>query len=642
MTPCRKERPVGRGLRANDIGLVSIVRCQNLSEITRHLVAAAMGRDKADLVIKGGDLVNVNTAEIISGVDVAIKHGRVVLVGDAAHTIGEGTRILDATGYYLVPGLLDGHVHVESSMVTVTEFARAVLPCGTTGIFMDPHEIANVLGVEGVKLMVNEGRGLPLKVYATMPSCVPAAPGFEDAGAAIGPEDIREAMRWEGIIGLGEMMNFPGVLAGDEFVHAEIAETLRAGKVVTGHYSIPETGTGLQAYIAAGIASCHESTRKEDALARLRLGMYAKMREGSAWHDVKATIKSVTETKVDTRHAILVTDDMHPDTLVTLGHLNHVVRRAIEEGMDPIRAIQMATINVADCFGVSRDLGSISPGRCADILLVRDLAGMRVEKVIVDGELVAENGELLVPLPDVTYPELATHSVHLARPLRAEDFIIRIPAGEANLARKKGNSHFTTVRAIEVIEAKVGTRHVLVQLPVESNPGTGERGVSASAEHDIAKVAVIERHRGDKGIGLGFVKGFGFKEGAVASTVAHDSHNLLVVGMADDDMAFAANTLAKCGGGMVAVSHGEVLALVPLPIAGLMSDRPVREVARQVEELEAAWRRLGCRLVSPFMTMALLSLPVLPELRITNRGLVDTVAFKFVDVFNPEVEVVRA
>ncbi|NPV53386.1 MAG: adenine deaminase [Firmicutes bacterium] len=610
---------------------------QRLSEITRDLVAAATGRVKADLVIRGGNLVNVNTAEIMNGVDVAIKHGRVVLVGDATHAIGEGTRVLDATGYYLVPGLLDGHVHVESSMVTVTEFARAVLPHGTTGIFMDPHEIANVLGVEGVKLMVDEGRGLPLKVYATMPSCVPAAPGFEDAGATIGPGDIREAMRWEGIIGLGEMMNFPGVLAGDKGVHAEIAEALRAGKVVTGHYSIPETGTGLQAYIAAGIASCHESTRKEDALVRLRLGMYAKMREGSAWHDVKATIKSVTETRVDTRHAVLVTDDMHPDTLVNLGHLNHVVRRAIEEGVDPVRAIQMATINVADCFGLSRDLGSISPGRCADILLVRDLASMRVDKVIADGELVAENGELLVPLPDVTYPELATHSVHLARPLRVEDFIIRpimrTPANEANLARRTNGNHFTTVRAIEVIEARVGTRHVLVELSVRNNPGTGEEEVSASAEHGVAKVAVIERHRGDRGIGLGFVRGFGFKEGAVASTVAHDSHNLLVVGMTDEDMAFAANTLAECGGGMVAVNRGEVLALVPLPIAGLMSDQPVREVARQVEELEGAWRRLGCRLVSPFMTMALLSLPVLPELRITNRGLVDTMKFKFVDVF---------
>lgn len=593
-------------------------RRRPLYEVGRGLVATAMGRTPADVVIRGGKLVNVNTAEVQEGVDVAVRLGRIALVGNASRCVGEGTRIIDASGFYLVPGFLDGHVHVESSMVTVGQFARAVVPCGTTGIFMDPHEIANVLGMEGVRLMLEEGRGLPLKVYATVPSCVPAAPGFEDAGARIGPDDIREAMAWDGIAGLGEMMNFPGVLVGDDLVQGEIIETLKAGKIVTGHYSIPDTGPDLSAYVAAGIASDHESTRAEDALAKLRLGMYAKLREGSAWHDIKATIKSYTETGIDPRHIILVTDDAHPDTLIDLGHVNHVVRRAIEEGVPPVRAIQMATINVAECFRMSQDLGSIAPGRYADILFIRDLADPRPEKVMADGEVVAEGGRMVVEVPAFIYPEFATRSVRLARRLDSAHFRVKAPT-PGRTAR---------VRAIEIIEAKVGTRHVEVEIPVDEN---GE--VHASPEKDLAKVAVIERHRASGSMAVGFVRGFGFVGGAVASTVAHDSHNLLVVGMDDRDMATAANALADSGGGMIAVQDGKVLSILPLPIAGLMSGEPVEKVQAGVEDLAAAWQALGCDLVSPFMTMALLALPVLPELRITNRRLVDTLRFKFVDLF---------
>lgn len=593
-------------------------RRRPLYEVGRELVATAMGRTPADVVIRGGKLVNVNTAEVQEGIDVAVRLGRIALVGNASRCVGEGTRIIDASGFYLVPGFLDGHVHVESSMVTVGQFARAVVPCGTTGIFMDPHEIANVLGMEGVRLMLEEGRGLPLKVYATVPSCVPAAPGFEDAGAEIGPGDIREAMAWGGIAGLGEMMNFPGVLVGDDLVHGEIMETLKAGKIVTGHYSIPDRGPDLSAYVAAGIASDHESTRAEDALAKLRLGMYAKLREGSAWHDIKATIKSYTETGIDPRHIILVTDDAHPDTLIELGNVNHVVRRAIEEGVPPVRAIQMATINVAECFRLSQDLGSIAPGRYADILFIRDLADPRPEKVIADGEVVAESGRMVAEVPAFAYPEFATRSVRLARRLDPADFRVKAPA----------HGRAARMRAIEIIEAKVGTRHVEVEVPADEY---GE--VHASCEKDLAKAAVIERHRASGSMAVGFVRGFGFAGGAVASTVAHDSHNLLVVGMDDRDMATAANTLADSGGGMIAVRDGEVLSILPLPIAGLMSSEPVEKVQAGVEDLAAAWKALGCDLVSPFMTMALLALPVLPELRITNRGLVDTLRFEFVDLF---------
>jgi adenine deaminase len=586
-----------------------------LHEMTRDLTLAAQGKLKADSVIKGGLVVNVFTKEIFTA-DVSIYKGRIVLVGKADHTIGPNTNIIDASGFYLTPGLLDGHMHVESSMVTVTQFARAALPCGTTTIFMDPHEIANVLGLRGVKLMVDEGKNLPLKVFATMPSCVPSAPGFEDAGAIITPREIAEAMKWEEIIGLGEMMNFPGVLAGDENVHEMLKITMQSGKVVTGHYSIPETEVGLQAYAASGVASCHEGTRKEDALARMRLGMYNKMREGSAWQDIKATIKSLTETFVDDRRALLVTDDTHPHTILTLGHMNHVVKRTIEEGMNPISAIQMATINTAECFRVSHEIGAIAPGRCADILFLRDLADFNPEIVMTDGEIVAREGKLTTELKALNYPDWALNSVRIKGELSASDFEVKYGGPEKEV----------TIRVIQVVEARVNTFHKTAKLKVH------DQRIEADLSQDLAKVAVVERHGGPGNMGIGFVGGFGLKRGAVASTVAHDSHNLLIMGTNDADMAFAGNVLHKCGGGMVAVCDGKVLALVELPIAGLMSDKPVEEVDAHVKALDEAWHKLGCTMESPFMTMALLSLPVIPELRITNRGLVDTLNFKFVDL----------
>ncbi len=510
----------------------------SLQEVTKDLVAVAKGAKPAQMVIKGGKLINVNTGEIIPNVDIAITHGRIALVGDASHTIGPDTEVIDAQGYYISPGFMDGHIHVESSMMTVGEYARAVLPHGTTTIFMDPHEIANVLGMQGIKLMIEESRSLPLRTYVAMPSCVPAAPGFEDTGASIGPENIREAMKWDEVIGLGEMMNFPGVIYGDDFIHQELQATLEANKIVTGHFSIQETGADLNAYIAPGIRCCHESVRAEDALEKMRLGMYAQLREGSAWHDVKETIKSITENSIDTRYATLVSDDTHPNTLITLGHLDHVVRRAIEEGVNPITAIQMVTINVAQCFGVDKDLGTISPGRWADILLISDLTKVKVEKVIVNGELVAETGNMLVEIPKVQYPSAAKNTVNLSKELEAKDFIIDAPNPKMNQAR---------VRVIEVVEAKVGTYAKEADLPVEKGV------VLNDTSQDIIKAAVVERHRGTGTMGKGFVKGFSIKEGAVASTVAHDSHNLLILGTNDEDMALAGNTLAKVGGGMVAV-----------------------------------------------------------------------------------------
>jgi len=592
-----------------------LVKRTKLEDVTKLLVSTALGMEKADLLVSGGNLVNVNSGELLENVDVAVKKDRVALIGRADHTIGNKTTVIDATDKYIVPGFLDGHVHVESSMVTATQFAKAVLPHGTTGVFIDPHEIANIFGLKGVKLMLDEARSLPLKVFVCIPSCVPAAPSFETSGAEISPADVEEAIKWDEVIGLGEVMNYPGVLHCDEKVHEEIRITLHANKVVEGH-SDGLLDKELAAYVAAGITSCHEATRKIDGAQRLRLGLYTMMREGSAWRDVAEVIKCVTEQKLDTRHAILVTDDRHPKTLMMQGHVDDVVRRAIEEGVDPIAAVQMATLNAAEHFKVSRDIGSVAPSKCADIIILDSLSKVSIDTVIADGVVVAKHGRMLVDLASPKYPDFVKRSIRLKRQLTAEDFVVKAPIEEGKVK----------VHVIGVVEAKTFTKHLQEELPVEKGK------VQLSLGKDIAKVAVVERHKLTGNIGLGFVGGFGLKEGAVASSVAHDSHNLLVVGTNDYDMAVAINKLAEVGGGMTAVKNGETIGIVELPIAGLMSDEPVEKVSGQVEKLYKAWVALGCTMASPFMTMSLLALPVLPELRITDTGLVDTQKFQFVNL----------
>ena len=595
-----------------------MIRTKQLREVTKRLVAVSQGHETADTVIINGKLINVNTAEIQENIDVAIAEGRIALVGNARHCIGKDTKVIDASGKFLCPGFIDGHIHVESSMMTVREYARTVIPHGTTSIHMDPHEIGNVLGMAGIKLMIEDGRDVPLRVNTVMPSCVPACPGFEDTGAILNAEDVEEAMLSDDIAGLGEMMNFPGVLYGDDEVHRKIQSTLKNNKTVTGHYSMPETDAGLNAYIASGVSCCHESVRKEDALAKIRLGMYAQLREGSAWHDVKETIRCVTEHNLDTRFVTLVSDDRHANTLIEYGHMDHIVKRAIEEGVNPINAIQMATINVADCFNVSRDLGSISPGKLADIAILDDLARVKVDKVLINGELVSDNGKLIVDIPKKDYPDFAKSTMNLGKVLTPSDFEIAAPDSLSNSVN---------TRVMEIIEAKVGIIAREFMLPISQGK------VCCDLSQDVAKAVVIERHHATGTMGKGFVTGFHLKCGAVASTVSHDAHNLLIVGTNDGDMALAGNTLVEAGGGMVVVKDGKVLALLPLPIAGLMSEECAEKVADLVEKLDDGWKDLGCDLVSPFMTMALIALAVLPELRLTNKGLVDTVNFKIVDLF---------
>ncbi len=587
--------------------------------LTAALVAVAAGREPADLVIHDGRWVCVQSGEIIPHTDIAIKDGHIAYVGpDAGHTVGRGTRTVEARGRYMLPGLLDGHMHVESGMLTVTEFVRAVGPRGTTGMFADPHEMANIFGLRGVKLMVDEAAKQPIHVWVQMPSCVPSAPGLETPGASIGPDQVAEAMTWPGIIGLGEMMNFPGVINGDPKMLAEMAETHKAGKVIGGHYASPDLGLPFHAYAAGGAEDDHEGTREEDAVARVRQGMKAMLRYGSGWLDVASQVGAITAQKLDSRRFILCTDDIQAETLSHDGHMDRVLRHAISQGLPPMTAIQMMTINTAEHFGLTREIGMIAPGRWADIVLAADLGDFHAGLVIAKGQVVAENGKWKIELPEFDFPSWVKRSVKLKRPLKAKDFILAVdPALGAS----------PTAHVIGVIENQAPTRHL--KMPVEIVNGQAP----ADAKKDLAKLALVERHRASGQIMLGFVNGFGLTgECAVASTVAHDSHHMLVVGTDEESMALAANTLAKAGGGQVVVRSGKVIGLVELNIAGLMSTERVEVVAKKAASVLEGFRKCGCRLNNPNMQLSLLALVVIPELRISDKGLVDTTRFDFVPV----------
>ena len=589
------------------------------TEVATQLVDVATGRKPADLVVRNGRWVNVHSGEIIAGTDIAIVGGRFAYCGpDASHAIGKETTVVDAGGRYLVPGLCDGHMHVESGMVTVTEFCRAVIPHGTTSMFIDPHEIANVLGLPGVRLMHDEALAMPVNVHVQMPSCVPSAPGLENAGASLGVADVAEAMTWPNIIGLGEVMNFPGVVANDPVMAGEIAETVRAGKTVGGHYASPDLGLPFHGYAAGGAEDDHEGTRAEDAIARVRQGMKAMLRLGSAWYDVASQVKAVTERGIDPRNFILCTDDCHSGTLVNEGHMDRVVRHAIAQGLKPVTAIQMATLNTAQHFGLEREIGSITPGRLADFLIVSDLAQMTIDEVFARGVLAAKDGKLEIDIPPYDYPQSARNTVHLGRKVLAADFDIKAPAG-ANEVR---------ARVIGVIENQAPTRALEADLGVEDGL------VAMDRQSDVCQIAVVERHRGTGKVVNAFVSGFGYVEDcAMASTVAHDSHHIIVVGTNKQDMALAANRLAEVGGGVVLFSKGKELALVEMPIAGLMSDERAEIVAAKAEKLTQAMRAMGCDLNNAYMQHSLLALVVIPELRISDVGLVDVRTFEKVDLF---------
>jgi adenine deaminase len=486
---------------------------------------------------------------------------------------------------------------------------------GTTGMFIDPHEIANVFGLKGVKLMVDEARDQPIHVWVQMPSCVPSAPGLETPGVTIGPKEVEQAMQWKGIIGLGEMMNYPAVARGDGRLLEEMSITHANNKTIGGHYASPDLGLPFHGYVASGVEDDHEGTHLEDAVERVRQGMKAMLRYGSSWHDVASQVGAITHLGLDPRRFILVTDDSHAQTISYEGHMDRVLRHAVAQGLTPMTAIQMMTINTAEHFGLAREMGMIAPGRWADVLLVKDLNNFKADVVIARGKVIAQNGKWMADLPKYSYPSWATNSVKLKKPLRAGDFSVGV------------RSRKPVVRAnvIGIIENQAPTRHLTFDL----QPEDGE--IRADINRDIAKVAMVQRHNGMSGITLGLVSGFGFtSKCAVASTVAHDSHHMIVVGTDDDSMAVAANTLAGCGGGQVVVKNGRVIGLVDLKIAGLMSDERADVVAKKAGTLLKGFRSCGCQLNNPNMQLSLLTLVVIPELRISDKGLVDVTKFKVV------------
>ncbi len=587
-----------------------------LWECNGKLVRVAQGQEPADTVIRHARLVSVTTREILDDADIAISCGRVAYIGfdghTAEHCVGPDTKVIDAHGLYAAPGLLDTHIHIESSMVGPSEYARGVVPHGTVGIYADPHEVANVRGLEGVKAMWADASRTPLKIMLTTPSCVPAVLGVEDTGSSIDAAQVADTMTWPETCGLGEMMNFPGILSGEKNALGEVQETLKADKPVTGHYVTTDDDRGLNAYIAAGVTSCHESSTFQDVLAKLRMGMYVQLRQGSAWLNLPGYLPQLVQSGVDTSHCMLCTDDSHPHTIVADGHMDRVLREAVRLGLDPIVAIQMCTINAATYFGVGLDMGSITPGKCADIVLFEDLTNFRAKQVYIDGELVAKDGKALFEVEPFQWPSFMTNTMDLGIDITSQTF--RIPVDTQEDTCK--------VRALGVNAGDTLTRELTVQVPVRDG------SLQADPEHDILKACVFDRHHGEKGAhAFGFISGFGI-HGALAQTVSHDAHNLLVMGDNDADMALAAKTLADCGGGEVAVMDGKVLALVELPVCGLMSDKPVEVVAAEVDRIEQAWATMGCTLPSPFMTMGVMSLACVPFLRLTNRGYVNCVTFQ--------------
>ncbi len=588
---------------------------QPLHQMTRDLVAVAAGRRPASLVLRNVRWVNVHSGEILPGSMIAALGCRIAYCGpDRPELIGPATQALDAEGAYVVPGLLDAHVHIESSMLTVRAFADSALRHGMTGAFADPHEIANVLGLDGLRMMLEESRETPMQIYFQVPSCVPAAPGLETSGAALGPEDVAEAMTWDGVIGLGEVMNYPGVAMGDEGLHAEIAETLKARGVVGGHYASGNLGTAFHAYVAGGVSDCHEGTCGEDVLARIRQGMYAMLREGSAEKNAADQIGALLRSGVSTRHVLLCTDDRHPDTLLRRGHVDDVVRLAIHEGLSPVEAIRMATLNPAEHFGVAQDVGSIAPGRYADIVVVSDLECMTIEWVVAAGVVIDPAG----PRKDVRVsaaPKRATCSVRLSRGVSERTFSIPVPLGE----------RMALCRVIEIVEHQVLTRARVEEVSIED----GE--VSLDESSGLVRLAVIDRHTSSGRVGRGLVRGYGIlRPFGLASTVAHDCHNLIVMGSDCALMAEAADRVIDASGGLCLVRPDAEEIVLPLPVGGLMTTAPLHAVVDRLDQLGEALRELGCTVDDALMSFAFLALPVIPELRLTDLGLVDVGRFRIV------------
>ncbi len=563
------------------------------------VIQTARDEKKADLLLKNARMVDVFSGKIESA-DIALSNGLIAGFGDH-----DARQTVDLAGRYLAPGFIDGHVHIESSMASVAEFARAVLPCGTTTVAADPHEIANVLGAEGIRYMLDSAEGLPVNILFSLPSCVPATE-METAGARLGAAELKPFMNEERIIALAEMMNYPGVIHGDPDVLAKIELAHTCRKPVDGH-APGLSGPDLHAYLAAGIASDHECTTTEEAREKLAAGMFIMVREGTCAQNLETLFPAITERNYS--RMMWCTDDRHPHDILGQGHVDHIIRKAIGLGLDPIRAIQMATLHPARYFGI-RYAGAIAPGYRADLVVFSDLNEPRPEQVYCRGVLAAEAGVLSGALRWPAPPPAPN-----AMNLHPADVDFSIPAQGRRL------------RVIEAVPGQVVTGRAMMEATVSDGMAV------ADPDRDLLKIAVVERYTGKANTGKGFVTGMGLKSGALAASVAHDSHNIIVVGANDRDMKAALTAVVDMGGGFAAVRDGSIQDQLPLPIAGLMSDLPMRMVRDQLDRLIQTARNLGSPLSDPFMTLGFLALPVIPALKITDKGLVDVERFEVVSLF---------
>jgi len=559
----------------------------------KELISVARGEIPADLLLKNAWIVNTFIGEIEQA-DVAIYGDRIAGVGD----YGKAKEIIDLQGRFLAPGLINGHTHIESSMLHPARYAQAVVPRGTLAVVTDLHEIANVCGSEGIKFVTDLARKLPLDMLFMAPSCVPAT-HLETSGAQINSKEVKKILAHPNIIGLGEMMNFPGVVSGDEEVLKKLSAS--KGKVIDGH-APGLAGKELNAYLSAGILSDHESTTMEEGKEKLRRGMYLMIREGSSEKNLDALLPLVTDNTY--KRCFFVVDDLSCFDLLREGDIDAVVRKAIDRGLEPIRAIQMATINTAEYFRLY-DRGGIGPGYIANLITITDLAKLEIDMVFYQGKLVARQGKPLFPLPPVTLELKDT--VRIKPPMGKS---LRIAAVDE------------TYPVIEIVPGQIVTRKAVEKMKVVD--GT----VMPDVERDILKLVVVERHKASGNIGVGLVKGFGLKKGALASSVAHDSHNIIAVGANDFDILKAIEEINRLQGGLVVCANLEILASLPLPIAGLLSPEPLEVVVSQHEKVEKAAADLGKLPPAPFAILSFLALPVIPELRLTDLGLVDVVKFK--------------
>ncbi len=559
----------------------------------QHKLSVARGEEPAELLFKNAQLVNVMSGEIYAA-NVAVDDGRVVGIGDY-----EARETIDLDGAYLAPSLIDGHFHVESAMVTLPEFVRAVVPHGTGAMVIDPHEYANVLGLDGIRYVLESSRNLPIDFFIMLPSCVPAT-HLETAGARFTADDLALMMADDRIAGVAELMNYPGVFLG---MDSELAKIKAGkGKVIDGH-APGLRGKNLNAYALAGIRSDHESTELEEAREKLRLGLHLLVREGSTERNLEHIIGLVTAQ--NSANCSFATDDKLPGDLVREGHIDHSIRKAIACGLPPITALQMGTINTARHYRL-KNHGAIAPRFWADFTVLDDLEKMSIQRVYKKGKLVAKNGQYTGEKPPEVAQPRSTMNLRYNAP---KDF--ELPA---NGARK--------IRVIEIVPHQIVTKTAL------EAPKTVDGQMVSDTARDILKLVVVERHRATGNVGVGFVRGFGLQGGALGSTVAHDAHNVVVVGTNDDDIIAAIKALEGMRGGQVVVTNGKIEAALPLPIAGLVSDQPLEKVIEKISELNAAAARLGCKLDAPFMTLSFMSLSPIPELKLTDQGLVDAINLK--------------